>query len=180
MTEAKGREINADVIDEDADDEDAQKDRYLTFKTGDEDFGIDIASVIEIIGLQKITAVPDMPDFIKGVINLRGKVIPVLDVRSRFRLPAIEYNERSCVIVVSIKDLNIGLLVDAVREVMNIPAANLSSAHNISGKGHGRFVGAMGRVGDDVKIILDLEKLLKENEMAWLSEAGSAQAPGGG
>ena len=97
--ETKSIELDDDLYD---DDEDTQKDKYLTFHLAGEDYGIEIAFVTEIIGIQKITDVPDMPEFIKGVINLRGKVIPVMDVRIKFNLEARDYDERTCIIVVDI------------------------------------------------------------------------------
>ncbi|MCK5232258.1 MAG: purine-binding chemotaxis protein CheW, partial [Desulfobulbaceae bacterium] len=106
MAAVKENEVVLDDYDED--DEDTQKDKFLTFQVGTEEFGISIRHVTEIIGLQKITDVPDMPGFIKGVINLRGKVIPVMDVRSRFKLESREYDDRTCIVVVDIKDKSVG------------------------------------------------------------------------
>ena len=153
----------------DEDDDDAMKDRYLTFRVGDEVYGIEIAYVTEIVGMQKITEVPDMPDFVKGVINLRGKVIPVMDVRLRFHLPAVEYNDRTCVVVVSVSDVTIGLVVDTVSEVVNIPENNISPPPRFSSATSGRYVSGMGKIGEAVKIIIDAEKLLRDDELAALA-----------
>ena len=107
------------------DNEDTQKDKYLTFHLAGEDYGIEIKYVIEIIGIQSITDVPDMPAFIRGVINLRGKVIPVMDVRARFELPNRDYDDRTCIIVVNLDGTEVGLVVDEVSEVADIPIANV-------------------------------------------------------
>lgn len=154
---------------DDDEDEDTQKDKYLTFHLGKEVYGIEIYHVIEIVGIQKITEVPDMPDFVKGVINLRGQVIPVMDVRARFRMKELEYNDRTCVIVVRVEDSTIGLVVDTVDEVADIPEANVSPPPKI-GKGiSSRYIKGMGKTGEEVKIILDANKLLFDDELAILS-----------
>jgi purine-binding chemotaxis protein CheW len=168
MTESKGR--SRDDYEEDWDEEeDSQKDQFLTFKLADEEFAIPIEHVIEIVGVQKITEVPDMPDFVKGVINLRGKVIPVMDVRLRFKIEPKDYDDRTCVIVVSMGDITIGLVVDIVSEVVNIPEEHISPPPRFSAAGAGRYVAGMGKVGEDVKIILDVSKLLKDGEVEALS-----------
>ena len=120
MTEDKSK-ISLDDELYDEDDEDAQKDKYLTFHLAKEDYAVEIRHVTEIIGIQRITEVPDMPDFVRGVINLRGKIIPVIDVRTRFKIEAKEYDDRTCIIVVNINDMSVGLVVDEVSEVASIP-----------------------------------------------------------
>ncbi|MGL6193770.1 MAG: chemotaxis protein CheW, partial [Thermoguttaceae bacterium] len=103
-----------------AENEDTLKNMYLTFRLGNEDYGIEIRYVTEIVGMQKITEVPDMPPFVKGVVNLRGQVIPVLDMRLRFNMESRNYDERTCIIVVNINGAQVGLVVDTVNEVRNI------------------------------------------------------------
>ena len=170
MAEDKGRKNDGlDELWEDEDGDDAQKDKFLTFKIADEEFAIPIGHVIEIVGIQKITEVPDMPDFVKGVINLRGKVIPVMDVRLRFRLPSVAYDDRTCVVVVSVGNVTIGLVVDTVSEVVSIPEANISPPPRFSSATSGRYVSGMGKIGDAVKIIIDAEKLLRDDELASLA-----------
>ena len=171
MTENKGRKQDSqeDSWEDDDDGSDAQKDKFLTFHIADEEFAIPIGHVIEIVGIQKITEVPDMPDFVKGVINLRGKVIPVMDVRLRFHLPAVEYNDRTCVVVVCVGDVTIGLVVDTVSEVVNIPESNISPPPRFSSATSGRYVSGMGKIGEAVKIIIDAEKLLRDDELAALA-----------
>ncbi len=146
------------------DDEDTQKDKYLTFHIAGEDYGIEIAFVTEIIGIQKITEVPDMPTFVKGVINLRGKVIPVMDVRLRFGLEEREYDERTCIIVVEIKDTSVGLVVDLVNEVADIPEDQVEPSPKTGKTTSSRFIKGMGKMDDEVKILLKVDKLLFDEE----------------
>jgi len=165
MTSNKGKkktEIVDDLIDEE--DEDTQKDRFLTFSIGNEDYGIEIKYVNEIIGIYKITSIPEIPDFVKGVINLRGRVIPVIDVRMRFGIEYKEYNERSCTIIVELNNITIGLNVDEINEVMNIPSKDIDKPTSFGQDLKSSFVQGLGKVGEKVKIILDLEKLLYAKE----------------
>lgn len=148
------------------DDEDTLKDRFLTFRLGEEQYGIEIRHVTEIVGIQRITEVPDMPASIKGVINLRGQVIPVMDVRLRFRLPPREYDERTCIVVVALAEISVGLIVDQVEEVREIPAGNVSPPMHVGQTAAGRCVQGLGRVGEEVKILLDVSKLVCEQELA--------------
>jgi purine-binding chemotaxis protein CheW len=147
------------------DNEDTQKDKYLTFHLAGEDYGIEIRSVIEIIGIQKITEVPDMPNFIRGVINLRGKVIPVMDVRARFKLADREYDDRTCIIVVDVDGTEVGLVVDEVSEVADIPESNVEPPPKTGKAGGSRYIQGMGKINKDVKILLDVHKLLFSGEM---------------
>ncbi|HIJ79792.1 MAG TPA: purine-binding chemotaxis protein CheW [Deltaproteobacteria bacterium] len=153
------------------DDEDTQKDKYLTFHLAGEDYGIEIAYVTEIIGIQKIVEAPDLPDFIKGVINLRGKVIPVMDVRARFKLALRDYDERTCIIVVNIEENAVGLVVDEVREVADIPEAQVEPPPKSGRKTKSSFIKGMGKLDDEVKIILDVGQLLYDEEVEALVEA---------
>jgi len=151
--------------------EDTQKDKYLTFHLAGEDYGIDIQYVIEIIGIQNITDVPDMPAFIRGVINLRGKVVPIMDVRARFGLEDRDYDDRTCIIVVNIDGTEVGLVVDEVSEVMDITEANVEPAPRTSKNNEDSFIQGMGKVNTDVKILLNVHKLLFAGEMQKLTEA---------
>jgi purine-binding chemotaxis protein CheW len=145
----------------DSEDEDAQKDKFLTFAVGSEDYGIEIRQVTEIIGIQKITDVPDMPGFVKGVINLRGKVIPVMDVRLRFKMSERAYDDRTCIIVVNVNNTTVGLVVDTVKEVANIPQGQIELPPSMGDNtGHELFVQGLGKVGDEVKILLNIEHLV--------------------
>ncbi|MDH5297691.1 MAG: chemotaxis protein CheW [Desulfobulbaceae bacterium] len=150
------------------DDEDTMKDKYLTFHLAGEDYGIDIAFVTEIIGIQRITEVPDMPAFVKGVINLRGKVIPVMDVRLRFNQPAREYDERTCIIVVDINSAAVGLVVDQVNEVADIPEEMVEPPPRTTKGASSRFLKGMGKVDDQVRILLNVDRLLYTEELTQM------------
>lgn len=140
--------------------EDSMKNRYLTFRVGDENYGIEICCVTEIVSMQKVTEVPDMPDFIKGVINLRGQVIPVIDVRSRFSLPPKAYDDRTCAIVANLQTMIVGLIVDSVDEVLYIPESDISPSPTVGDDDACNYINGMGRVNGGVKILLDIRKLL--------------------
>lgn len=173
MTENKGRkEITEDDFDDD-DEEDSMKNRYLTFRVGGEDYGIEIVYVTEIVGMQNITEVPDMPEFVKGVINLRGQVIPVIDVRICFKLESREYDDRTCVIVVNIGKNAIGLIVDTVNEVINISEDQVSLPPKMHDTASGRYIQGLGKVGEQVKILLDVQKLLMGDDLEKI--AGPAE-----
>lgn len=146
--------------------EDTLKNMYLTFRLGKEDYGIEIRYVTEIVGMQKITEVPDMPVFVKGVVNLRGQVIPVLDMRLRFNMEAREYDERTCIVVVSISGMQVGLVVDTVDEVRNIDDAQISPPPKAAGASSAQYIQGMGKVGEQVIILLEGQRLLRDNEAA--------------
>lgn len=151
------------------DNEDTQKDKYLTFHLAGEDYGIEIRFVIEIIGIQSITDVPDMPSFIRGVINLRGKVIPIMDVRARFELEGREYDDRTCIIVVNVDGTEVGLVVDEVSEVADIPESNVEPPPKTSANSENNYIQGMGKIENNVKILLDVHKLLFSGEMQELA-----------
>lgn len=151
------------------DEEDTMGGRFLTFSLGNESYGIEIRLVTEIIGIQPITEVPELPDYIKGIINLRGKIIPVMDVRLRFKKNVKEYNDRTCVIVIDIRNLSIGLIVDGVSEVISIPETEIVPPPDMNKEGN-RFIKGIGKVGSDVKLLLDCEKLLSEKEVEILTK----------
>lgn len=148
--------------------EDTQRGKYLTFVLGEESYGLEIRHVIEIIGIQPITSVPELPEHVRGIINLRGKIIPVMDVRLRFRKPFREYNDRTCVIVVEVRGVAIGLIVDAVAEVLAIPETEIVAPPEI-GNVSNRYVNGIGKVAGDVKLLLDCERLLRETEAESLA-----------
>jgi len=138
--------------------EDSQRDLYLTFHLHGEDYGIAISYVTEIIGIQNITNLPGMPESIKGVINLRGRVIPVMDVRISFGQPYCDYDERTCVIVVEVNGKTTGLVVDRVKEVVEISAEQIEPAPQCGTEVS--YVEGMGKIGGEVKILLDIEALV--------------------
>lgn len=150
--------------------EDTQKGKFLTFTVGNEYYGIEIKYVTEIIGgIQAITEVPEMPQYVKGIINLRGTIIPVMDIRLRFKKEFRDYTDRTCIVVINIKDISIGLIVDAVSEVLSIaeqeivaPAAGHKSFQN-------KYIKGIGKVGSEVKLLLDCNKLINDDEMDLLT-----------
>jgi len=150
------------------DEEDTQKGKYLTFQLEQVFYGIDIKNVTEIIGIQKITEVPEMPSFIRGIINLRGKIIPVMDVRLRFNKEFREYTDRTCIIVIDIMAISIGLIVDSVSEVLNIPESGIMPPPDVNNL-NSRYIKAIGKVEQEIKLILDCEKLLNDHEAEELS-----------
>jgi purine-binding chemotaxis protein CheW len=157
--------LDADLMeDDDEDGEDTQEGKYLTFVIGKEDFGIDIRYVTEIIGIQGITEVPGVPAHVKGVINLRGKVIPVMDVRLRFGVDERPYDDRTCIIVINIDEQPVGLIVDRVLEVLDIQKDEIEPTPMIQKGKSNRFIQGLGKVGDQVKILLCASKLLYDQE----------------
>lgn len=141
--------------------EDAQTDRFMTFEVDGQNYGIEILNVTEIVGLQDIAEVPDVPPFVKGMMNLRGNVVPVISVRLRFGLPEMPYDDRTCVIVVTLGSSTIGMIVDRVNEVRTIPEDHISDppqGGEVATGGH--FVTGLGREADSVTILLDLAGLL--------------------
>jgi len=159
-----------DLIENSAEmEEDTQKGRFLTFSLGSESYGIEIKHVTEIIVIQAITEIPGLPEYIKGIINLRGKIIPVMDARLRFKKEPREYNDRTCVIVIDIKNASIGLIVDTVSEVLSIPEENITEPPRINKECNIRYIKGIGRVGNDIKLLLDCEKLCIENELENLN-----------
>jgi purine-binding chemotaxis protein CheW len=156
---------DTDLLDEEDDEDvDTQENKYLTFVIGKEDFGIEIRYVTEIIGIQSITTVPDMPHYVKGVINLRGKVIPVMDVRLRFGVDERSYDDRTCIIVINIDEQPVGLIVDRVLDVMDMPESEIEPPPMIQKGKSNRFIQGMGKVGEQVKILLCASKLLFDQE----------------
>ncbi len=155
------------TMDEELMDEDIQRNRYLTFHMGKEDYGIPIYNVVEIIGgMQPITEIPERSDYEKGVINLRGRIVPVIDVRLRFSLPPKDYTDRTCIIVTSIDDITTGLIVDEVSEVMDIPEESIDPPPDSVKDAKSQFIKGMGIVGKKVKIILDVEKIVSSARIA--------------
>lgn len=151
-----------DVLDLE-EEEETQKGRFLTFALSNEIYGIEIQYVTEIIVIQPITQVPDMEDYIRGIINLRGKIIPVVDVRLRFKKAFRDYNDRTCVIVVELNDISIGLIVDSVSEVIPIPDSDIVDPPDVK-KGGSNYIRGIGKVDGEIKLLLDCERLLSEDE----------------
>ena len=159
-------------ISTETDEHDVQKGKYMTFKSGNEYFGLRIQYVNEIIQFQTITAIPETEDYIKGLINLRGKVIPVIDVRLRFKQKPFEYNDRTCIIVISVKYTVVGLIVEKIAEVVEIKEENILPPPTIGrgDKAHNKYVYGIGKVGDSVKLLLDPDKLLNDDDMSVIEQ----------
>lgn len=168
MADSRPGDMYDDELLEDEEEEDSQKDKYLTFRVGDEEYGLEIACVIEIVMAHKVTEVPDMPPYLKGVFNLRGRVIPVVDVRARFKLAPRPYDDRTCFVVVQVQDMSVALAVDNVCDVLVIPAAQVSAPPRLNKGPSSRYIKGMGKTGESVKILLDVEKLLLESELAQI------------
>lgn len=149
-------------------DEDTLKGKYLIFSMGKEMFGIEIRYITEIIGMQPITEVPEMPNYVKGITNLRGKIIPVMDARLRFKKEEREYDSRTCIIVLETNDTSIGLIVDSVAEVLTMNDGDISPAPELS-KGGQSYVKGIGKLADTVMLLLDSQRLLKDEELEAIS-----------
>lgn len=145
--------------------EDTQKDKFLTFSIGQEVYGLDISHVTEIIGIQEITEIPDQMPCIRGVINLRGKIIPTMDIRLRFGKPPREYDDRTCIVVLEMRELTVGIIVDRVVEVTCIPEDEISLPPTFGNGSGSQFVRGIGKVEDSVKLILDSDKLLSYGDL---------------
>lgn len=150
--------------------EDTQKGKFLTFALGNEEYGVEIQYVTEIIGIQAITQIPRLPEYVKGIINLRGKIIPVMDVRLRFGKEPREYNDRTCVIVIEIRNVNIGLIVDAVSEVLSIGEEDIVPPPDVTKAFQNKYIKGIGKTSGGVKLLLECEKLIGEEETMQLEE----------
>jgi len=149
--------------------------KYLTYVLAGEEYGIGILKVKEIIGIMSITTVPQTPACMKGVINLRGKVIPIVDLRLKFGIEAMDFTERTCIIVVEITNsaqkVMIGILVDSVSEVLNIKGGDIEDAPNFGSSLNIDYILGMAKTGGHVKILLDIDKVLSNSEVESVSIA---------
>jgi len=138
--------------------------KYLTFALAHEEYGLEILKVREIIGYMDVTAVPQTPHYVKGVINLRGQVIPVVDLRAKFGMEAVEVTDQTCIIVVEIaqnqRKSSTGIIVDRVQEVLDIDGGNIEAAPQFDASVRTDFILGMAKVGESVKILLDIDKVL--------------------
>ena len=153
--------------------------KYLTFELAGEVYGLQILKVQEIIGMMKITHVPRTPNFVRGVINLRGKVIPVVELRTKFDMPSTEDTDRTCIIVVQVEgngtQVIMGLLVDEVSEVVDIAAGQLEPPPSFGASVDTSFILAMGKVAERVVILLGVDQVLSTADLQKLTLAGGAQ-----
>lgn len=150
--------------------EDTLKDKYLTFSIAREVYGIELKYVIEIVGIQTITEIPELPDYIKGIVNLRGRIIPVVDARLRFKKEPKDYNDRTCIIVIDIKGVSLGLIVDTVLEVIAIPERDVVEPPKIGKDVNNICIKKIGKVENDIKLLIDCERLLSEDELIKINE----------
>ena len=152
--------------------------KYLTFTLKEEEYGIGILKVKEIIGMMPITSVPRTPEFVKGVINLRGKVIPVVDLRLKFDMESIPYSDRTCIIVVEIEAAQslvlIGIVVDSVSEVLNIGGDEIEEPPKFGTALHTDYILGMAKIEGGVKILLDIDRVLSREEVAQLDKVHNA------
>ncbi len=153
--------------------EDTLHGKYLTFLLDQECYGMEISYITDIIQMQPIATLPEVKRYVKGIINLRGEIIPVMDVRLRFGKPEIAYTERTCVIVARTGALCVGLIVDSVCEVIQIPDESISQPPKING-GSNRFIKSIGKVGQDIKLLLDFDKLVADDEIESLARTETA------
>ena len=146
--------------------------KYLTFMIGKEEFGVGVLKVREIMGIQDITAVPQTPPYLKGVINLRGKVIPVIDLRLKFGLPSIDYTQRTCIIVVQVKSgstsLLMGIVVDEVSEVLTMAPGDIEDTPDFGANVETGYILGMAKIKGKVKILLDINEVLTSQEIVGL------------
>lgn len=144
--------------------------KYLTFALGPEEYGLEILKVREIIGYMEITAVPQTPHYVKGVINLRGQVIPVIDLRTKFGMDTTDVTEETCIIVVEINQVsrvfNTGIIVDHVQEVLDIADENIEDAPQFGSSVDSNFILGMGKIGNSVKILLDIDTVLNNTNLS--------------
>jgi len=149
--------------------------KYLTFSLAGEEYGVGILKIREIIGLMAITTMPKTPDYVKGVINLRGKVIPVIDLRLKFGMAVMAYNDRTCIVVVEIKGegktISMGIVVDSVSEVLNVKGSEIEETPSFGAKLDTDYILGMAKSSSGVKILLDIDRVLNADEMGTLTRA---------
>jgi purine-binding chemotaxis protein CheW len=150
--------------------EETLKGKYLIFAMGTELYGIEIRYITEIIGIQPITEIPEMPEYVKGVTNLRGKIIPVMDARLRFKKEERDYDGRTCIIVLDTSGASVGLIVDSVSEVLSIEEEDIAEPPELS-QGGRKFVKGIGKVGGGVRLLLDSQRLLTDDELDAIDSA---------
>jgi purine-binding chemotaxis protein CheW len=154
---------------------DAATNQFLTFVLGTEQYGVEILRVQEIRGYSTVTPIPNTPPYIQGVMNLRGTVIPVVDLRAKFSMQPGEYDKFTVIIVVKVSEKVIGLVVDAVSDVLDIPSSELRAAPDLGARVDTRFISGMANVGDRLTMLLDLERLLNEDEVTVLESLSNEE-----
>lgn len=157
--------MNYSLEEEKEDSIDTMENLYLIFSIDGREYGIEIRYLIEIIAFQPITFIPNLPTYLKGVINLRGKIIPVIDVRLRFGIPAIEYTENTCILILNYNNLNAGLIVDGVKEVLKIPANQIAPSPGFDKANLERFIDSIGKLDNSLSLLINVEKFIKEKDI---------------
>ncbi len=147
-----------------------QEEKYLAFILGSEIYGIEILRVREIIGLMDVTTVPQTPEYMKGVLNLRGKVIPVIDLRLKFSMQEEEHTEETCVIVVEVNSMHVGVIVDSVSEVVDIGRGDIEETPNFGQGIDTDFIMGLGKVNEKIIILLDIERVLTSEELEMVNQ----------
>jgi purine-binding chemotaxis protein CheW len=150
--------------------------QVVGFRIGRETFGLPISMVREIVRVPEITTVPNAPDYIEGVINLRGRIIPVVDLRKRFGVKSVEPNKKNRIVVVELGTRAIGLIVNSASEVLRIPPSEIEEPHSVFQEGELDFITGVGKLNGRLVILLDLERILQRGELRGLAEAAEAAA----
>ena len=148
--------------------------QFLTFTLGEENYGLDILRVQEIKGFTKVTRIPNTPSFIKGVLNLRGAIVPIVDLRTKFAMEQVEHTMFTCIVVVVVQERIMGVIVDAVSDVLNIDPNDIQPAPNFGGRVDTSFIQNIARVGDKLITILDIDRVLSSGELEQLKMASAS------
>jgi purine-binding chemotaxis protein CheW len=143
--------------------------QYLTFRLGDEEYGVEILKVQEIKGYSTVTPIPNMPAYLKGVMNLRGTIVPVVDLRSKFAMAATDYNQFTVIIVVTVGTKVMGLIVDAVSDVLNIPKGDIQATPDFGGQVDARYINGMAKASDKLVVLLDIDRVMGGVDLAMPS-----------
>jgi purine-binding chemotaxis protein CheW len=154
--------------------EDTQHGKFLTFALGEEVFGIEIQFVTEIVGMQKIRDIPESPNYVKGIINLRGKIIPVIDMRLKFKKDPTQYTDRTCIVVIDIQGLTVGLIVDNVDEVIKIPDTSIVPPPSYRTGFQNCYIKGIGKVNEEIRLLLDCERFFKDEELQTISQTSES------
>ncbi len=153
--------------------------RYLSFVLDQEEYCIEILKIKEIMAMAAVTPIPQTPDFLKGVLNLRGQIIPVIDLRLKFHMPELAYTDRTIIVIVELaldgEKTLMGLVVDSIKEVVNIPEEKVTKMPYVNSKVKSEFIQGIAESGDGIKIVLDITKVLTEDEFVLLKDLHSAR-----
>ena len=148
-----------------------ERGQYVSFIIGEEYYGVDILKVQEIVGITKITVVPNMMNYMKGVINLRGKVVPVVDMRLKFNMPEREYDQTTVILIVQVKGREIGMIVDSVSDVVEIPLSKIQETHQFKASIEADFIKGIGNLDEMLVILLDVDRILSSDELEHIERS---------